>query len=234
VKQGIFNSTARWLTHQIENSELNRASLKRRLYGIDRLNMGCTSYFVENWLNIGLFPEDSGFPYGVLKKVGNSYVLHFDLRNDLPIREDSVHYIYASHFIEHLSLEEGMAFLKRCYKLMRKGALIRLTCPDLQLWVEKYYANEMDFFNKFYSIAQSYPNLKTKGEIFVGQFHGWEHRWLYDFQSIEDILERAGFSNIDRKKPFESLIPDIEKLEPNSEARLMETLYAEAVKGPDT
>ncbi|HWQ95761.1 MAG TPA: hypothetical protein VN368_00160, partial [Candidatus Methylomirabilis sp.] len=70
----------------------------------------------------------------------------------------------------------------------------------------------------------------TKGEIFTGQIHGYRHKWYYDFESIKDILERAGFSNITVKQLYESSMPDIIKLEPDSEGRLLETIYVEAEK----
>ena len=41
-------------------------------------------------------------------------------------------------------------------------------------------------------------------------------------------------ANLDNSPFVCRLRPDIEKLQPNSEARLMETIYAEAVKEPDT
>jgi predicted SAM-dependent methyltransferase len=228
----MLKSTAKWIIQRVGNTQFNKKRIARRLAGVDRINAGCGDIIVRNWLNVGFFPFHQ-VPYGTLKKVNNAYLLHFDLTQGLPLHENSLRFIYAGHFIEHLSFEQGIVFLKRCCQAMREGGIIRLTCPDLELWVRKYYENDLDFFKEFYRIFPSLPDLKTKGQILVRQFQGWGHRWLYDFGSLEDILRRSGFSHIGRKRAFDSAIPDIEKLEASSEGRLLETLYAEAMKAPE-
>ena len=211
------------------NSAINRERLKRQLSTFDRVNLGCGDLFVENWLNIGLF-SNRFITYGTVKKVGAAYALHFDLTKDLPLETGTVVYLYASHFIEHLAFDQAHEFLRRCHRVMRQEGILRLTTPDLELWIRKYSENDLEFFERFYQIEQSYPALATKGQILVGQIQGWTHRWLYDYSSLEDILVRAGFSHVAKRKALESLIPDIEKLEPRSEFRLMETLCVEARK----
>lgn len=211
------------------NSQINKARLRRQLSTFDRVNAGCGDLFVENWLNIGLF-SNRWIPYGTLKKVGPAYAMHFDLTETPPLKPNNVKFLYSSHFIEHLSFAQAFDFLKWCNSIMREGGVIRLTTPDLELWIKKYYENDLTFFKNFYQIESSYPDLTTKGEILVGQIQGWTHQWLYDCSSLEDILKRAGFRDITRKEAFESSIPDIAKLEPCSEFRMMESLYIEAVK----
>jgi len=71
---------------------------------------------------------------------------------------------------------------------------------------------------------------KTKGEIFMSQVHGWEHKWNYDFESMKHVLEKVGFSQTTKKKAFESSIPDIKEIEPYREIRIFETAYVEAIK----
>jgi predicted SAM-dependent methyltransferase len=214
---------------QVGNSAINRERLKRQLSTFDRVNAGCGDLFTENWLNIGLF-SNRFIPYGTVKQVGAAYVMHFDLTEDLPLEANAVQYLYASHFIEHLAFDQAQEFLRRCHRVMRQGGILRLTTPDLELWVRKYSENDLEFFERFYQIEQSYPDLATKGQILVGQIRGWTHRWFYDYLSLEDILIRAGFSHVAKREALESSIPDIEKLEPCSEFRLMETLYVEARK----
>lgn len=219
----------------IGNSRLYRDLLKRRFSTEDRLNIGCGFNFVENWINIGLFHfvRIPYFIYLTKKKKNEALIINFDITKDFPMNPDSIKYIFAAHFIEHLNFEQGLKFVKNCYKVMKKGGIIRLSCPDLELWTKKYYKNDLDFFKKYYDFTKDtnkLSELKTKGEIFMSQLHGWEHKWGYDFESLKDILERVGFLNVVRKEVFDSSIPDIKRLEPSSESRLLETVYVEAVK----
>lgn len=209
---------------------LNKNRLPLRLKGTDKLNIGCGGNFVQGWLNIGLFSERE-IPYGTTALRDGALFLNFDMTKELPLAENSIQFIYSSHFIEHINFNNGRVLLKRLYRVMKKGGIIRLTFPDLELWIKKYYKNDLSFFKKYKSIylkKKSY--LTTKGQIFMAQVHVKGHKWGYDFESIKNILERAGFSQVKKKKAFNSLIPQIKLLESNSEGRLLETAYVEGVK----
>lgn len=229
-------STIRFILGRlIAGSKLYRIYLRKHFSDKDKLNIGCGFNYVENWINIGLFQLHL-MPYYVYllkKKKNETTVIHFDMNQDFPINPTSIKYIYASHFIEHLTFEQGINFTKNSYKVMKKGGKIRLTCPDLETWTKKYYKKDNDFFDKYYNTNKEFnrlPELKTRGEIFMSQLHGWGHKWGYDFESLKDILERAGFSNIEKKQVLDSSLPDIKKLEPTVGMRALETVFVEAEK----
>lgn len=205
--------------------------LKDQLKKIDKLNLGAGGYLLKGWLNVSLYSE-IGLPYGVARIRKGALVLNFDLREELPISEASLKYIYGSSFIEHLTFREAITVLEKCFRYLRKGGVIRLTFPDLELWVRNYHKNNLPFFNKYQSIylGREKAIVKTKGEIFMSQVHGWGHRWGYDFESMRHLLEKAGFSQVAKKKAFTSLIPMIKAIEPKGEGRLLGTTYVEAVK----
>jgi len=213
-------------------SKLYKEILKRRLHTADKLNIGCGENFVENWVNIGLIDLPKGL-YFLSKTKNSAPYVHFDITQEFPIRPNTIQFIYASHFIEHLNFPQALIFLKNCYTVTRSDGVIRLTFPDLELWNKKYMEDDLGFFTKYYDYTKhsnKLPELRTKGEIFMSQVHGWDHKWCYDFDSIKDILERAGYSEVVRKKAFDSSLPDIEKLEPDNQQRLLETIYVEAKK----
>jgi len=219
----------------IGNSSLFRNIFSRHFSNEDKLNIGCGSNFVENWINISLFRfhRIPYFIYLTKKEKKDVIVIHFDITKNLPIKPDSISYVYASHFIEHLNFEQGLKFVNNCYTIMKKGGTIRLSCPDLGLWIQKYFEKDNDFFYTYYNLTKDnnkLSELKTMGEIFMSQLHGWGHKWGYDFESIKDILERAGFTKVVKKEVFDSKIPDIKKLEPTGGTRLLETVYVDATK----
>lgn len=221
-----------FINHRLIYPLINKRRLIHKLKHVDKLNVGCGDEMIEGWLNIGLFP-DGEIPYGTIKIINGALVLHFDVTEELPIDAGVVRYVYASHFIEHLGFAEGIAVIERCYKAMKKGGVIRLTTPDLELWIKNYYEDNFDFFRKYKNIcfnAKDQSLVETKGEIFMLQLYDWGHKWNYDFESMKHILEKIGFSQVTKKKAFESLIPDIKKIEPGGEGRLLESLYVEAVK----
>ncbi|TKB79785.1 MAG: methyltransferase domain-containing protein [Nitrospira sp.] len=61
-----------------------------------------------------------------------------DLTRPFPWNGESVDAVYSSHTLEHLTREQGRAFLRECYRVLRKGGVIRIIVPDLQPLVEDY------------------------------------------------------------------------------------------------
>lgn len=195
----------------------------------DKINIGCGNSYIKDWLNIGIFEEEE-ISYGDIKKINKASVLHFDMTNKLPIKDSNVNCIYASHFIEHLNFEEGVSLLKRCYSMMNDDAIMRLTFPDMELWIKNYYENNVEFFEKYKNYFLKDKKIKTRGEVFMSQVHGWGHKWNWDFESMKHVLGEIGFNNIERKKVFDSKISNIKEIEPSGEGRLMETAYVEVIK----
>ncbi|PIZ44199.1 hypothetical protein CO180_00355 [candidate division WWE3 bacterium CG_4_9_14_3_um_filter_41_6] len=194
------------------------------------INLGCGwDLFPKNWLHIGLF-EDNRIPYGSVRKINGGYVAHYDIREGLPFSENSIQYIYGSHVIEHFSLQEGIDLFAECHRIMRSGGAIRMITPDLEIWIGNYRENNRQYFDRFYELHKSFPDLRTNGEILVGQIQGWGHKWLYDYDSLHDVMGRVGFANIKKKTHYESVIPDLESVEPSVELRTMESLYIEGEK----
>src|SRR6516225_755630 len=84
-----------------------------------RLNIGCGQQSIPGWINI----DNQGLP-------GVDQVL--DVRKGLPF--SGVAAIYAEHFLEHLSLDEGLAFLRECRRVLADDGTVRLSTPSLE-WV---------------------------------------------------------------------------------------------------
>jgi predicted SAM-dependent methyltransferase len=217
-----------WFDSKLLYYTIKKFWLKKQLKNIDKLNIGCGDNLIKGWLNIKL----TRYNYGFIKIKNEVKILNFDMRFKLPLASNQIRYIYASHFIEHLTFEEGNSLLKECYTNMKKGGIIRLTCPDMELWIKKYHQNNKSFFKKYHKLALKDKKdiIKTKGEILMSQVHGFGHKWNYDFESLKHVLEDAGFKNVTRKKVFESSIPEIKQIEPCTKLRLLETLYVEAKK----
>ncbi|MBD3248764.1 hypothetical protein GF336_01850 [Candidatus Woesearchaeota archaeon] len=129
-----------------------------------------------------------------------------------------------------MDLNQAINFLKSCYDAMQKGGKIRLPFPDLELWARKYLENDRDFLDTYHKTYLSNKDLKTRGEIFMSHVHGFGHKFAWDLESVKDILERAGFSNITVKNNRESDLPNIDEIESDRPGRILETKYVEAEK----
>lgn len=206
-----------------------RLRRQTRKLGIDRLHVGCGNILLEGWLNITYETREK---YGEIRRSGRGWWLNYDVRKKLPFNDGTIQYIAGSHFIEHLDLNEGMDFFREAFRVMKKGGVIRVSCPDLGVYARHYISGNKDFFeNSFIRQACTFQNAVTSGEIFAAKAYdsGGAHKWFYDFDSLKHVLALAGFIQIKKVTRLQSQVPDVEKIEPAD--REIETIYVEAVKG---
>ena len=142
-----------------------------------KLHLGCGQNYIENWINI-----DSHSPYKI--------DLCYDLRNPLPYHEESVDFIFNEHFIEHLTLNEGLVFLKECYRVLKINGVLRISTPSLNWLVSMYVANKLDEWKDVGFMPTTKCNLMNEG------MRSWEHIYIYDYEQLVSVLENASFKQI--------------------------------------
>jgi len=223
------------ITGSFVNNKSGIRKLRNTIQYYDKINIGCGDNIINivpGWLNINKLREKEIF-CGTVSNKQDACFLNCDVLKELPLIENNIKYVYASNFIEHLTFQESIDFLKKCFKIMKKGGVIRLSFPDLELWCKNYTFNNKKFFKQYYKFTGGYnrlPELKTKGEIFMSQLHNWGHRWGWDIESMRHVLTITGFSKIKKKKHLKSAIVDINTIEPKTKVRVLECTYIEAFK----
>jgi predicted SAM-dependent methyltransferase len=153
-----------------------------------RLHIGCGQQSIPGWINI----DNQGLP-------GVDQVL--DVRHGLPFR--GVAAIYAEHFLEHLSLEEGLAFLHECRRVLAPEGTLRLSTPNLDWVVLTHYH------------GPALPENQARVDCFRlnRAFHGWGHQFLYNATTLASALRAAGFERIEPCRYGESALPELAGLE---------------------
>lgn len=158
-----------------------------------KLNIGSfITMFHHNWINIDICKCQ---PFADAHKF--KFVEH-DVTHGLPCTNDSVDLIYTSHFLEHLSYEQGAKFLKDCYRAMKPGAVMRILVPNAATLIETYafpdIVEELDKFDCLNSGAAAAPTSMSK----LWNLMCAGHSALYDAETLNKTLKAAGFKNIER------------------------------------
>ncbi len=92
------------------------------------VNLGCGNNWREGWINIDV--------------VSNSpYVKAYDLRKGIPLENESADFVYSSHMLEHLGKREAENFIRECFRVLKKGGIIRIAVPDLETIAREYLKN---------------------------------------------------------------------------------------------
>jgi predicted SAM-dependent methyltransferase len=154
-----------------------------------RLHIGCGEKVIPKWINI-----DSR------KLPGVDYIL--DVREGIPFEGAAA--IYAEHFLEHLSLDEGLAFLKECRRALAPDGNLRISTPNLD-WV----------LASHYRLGQPIPDEERVVDCFrlLRAFHGWGHRFLYNRSMLSASLRASGFETVRFQRYGESGEPSLRGLE---------------------
>ncbi len=156
--------------------------------GPTRLHIGCGQEAMAGWINI----DNQGLP-------GVDQVL--DVRHGLPFT--GVAAIYAEHFLEHLSLDEGIAFLTECRRVLAGDGILRLSTPSLD-WVLTTHYRWSDATEEDRGLDCIRLNRA---------FHGWGHQFLYNRPMLGSALRAAGFANVAFRAYGESEVPELRGLE---------------------
>lgn len=82
------------------------------------VNLGCGSRHHSAWLNYDI--------------VGGPGVIAHDLRQGIPLPDNSCDAVYHSHVLEHLRPVEAAGLLRECFRVLKPGGILRVAVPDLE------------------------------------------------------------------------------------------------------
>jgi predicted SAM-dependent methyltransferase len=192
------------------DSRAAREALKR-FEAPYRLHIGCGTVHLPGWVNIDRDPASDVID------------VSWDLRHSLPISNGSAEFIFHEHFMEHLTVDEGLALSRESLRLLKPGGILRIGMPDLADVVRQYYENDwrLPWMKKY-----GYEHIQTRAENINIAFREWEHKWLYDREELYRRLHEAGFATIRDCQCGESAVEALRGLETRDETLLV----VEAVK----
>ena len=155
--------------------------------GLVKLNIGCATVMHHHgWRNLDIL-DLAGWaqPQGYL-------YTQCDVRGGIPAATGGVDLIHASHFLEHLSYDEGLRFLKECRRVLKPGGTLRLAVPDAQLLQGKK-AIDADWLVQFGEINAGVARAATAQQRLWALLHEG-HQASYDWETLQVQLRQAGLT----------------------------------------
>jgi len=181
----------------------------RRLRAV-KINIGCGGAVMEGWTNLDICPAPGAF--------------YSDARNGLPFGDGAALHIHCEHFLEHLEYEAAERFLGECHRVLSAGGTLRVIVPDAEKYLTAYCRNDEEFFGGLRHLGNARVPLVTRIEIVNQMFRmGDAHRFAWDFETLELVTKRIGFS-----KALRSSLGDISSdlnIDGTDSWRPVESLY---------
>lgn len=197
-----------------------------------KLHVGCGFCPKAGWLNTDVNPSVPGVNY-------------MDASRDFPFGDDMFSHVYTEHLIEHLSYADARRMLSEALRVLKPGGRLRVATPRLDFLMQVYARPDLPLHRRYidWSVAHyaphllaDYPSGQVPAGIIVNLFmHLWEHRFIYDRDTLSALLLQAGFSNLTFERVGESDDPVLRDAERHgtiipSWANELETMVVEAVK----
>lgn len=194
-----------------------------------KLNIGCGTSGVEGWVNIDNSPTIllSRLPWG--RRIFRTPdwprdVRRMDVRKRIAYPDSSVSCIYSSHTFEHFTYEESSAVTRECFRILKRGGILRIVVPDLAIAVREYLSDTADP-----KASHRFVGRLLLGGSWRDLLHpGAHHQQMFDARSLVHMLKEAGFAAPEVREFGDSRMADIERIE--LESRRQESLYVECVK----
>ena len=196
-------------TQPIQNIRIDIKSLVPG--GYIKLHLGCGTVYKDGWINIDNNSDSN------IQKLD----IKWDLRYSLPFPDNSADFIYNEHFLEHLTVEEGISAIKDFIRVLKPDGVMRIAMPDLERAILAYLDKDWKENSKATFEKYGLTFIQTRAERININFHWWGHKWLYDWEELERRLKEAGCEKIKRCVIFESEHEALRNLETRNESTLI-------------
>lgn len=174
-----------------------------RQHQVRKLQIGAGSSRPPGWLNTDIEPGDG--------------LAFLDATKRFPLEDESIHYIFSEHVIEHLTYDEGKAAMAEAYRVLAPGGRMRTSTPNLTRFIDLFSKDPSDDAKAFIVGKlqwHEWPTEPNSAAIILNlQMSSWGHKFMYDVATLGGALTRAGFRNVQEFEANLSNDPHLADLE---------------------
>lgn len=211
-----------------------------------RINIGCGMTPTSGWLNydnsfsvrlafypllvsllrhLRLLRDEQLYYIAFCRK---NEIIWADASNRIPLDDNSAECVYSSHVLEHLHRDAADSLLCEIMRVLAPGGRLRIAVPDLQRMVHAYGEHgDADRLVEETLMAQP-PNRSWSARLAMMIIGPRNHLWMYDGQSLVNLLSRHGFTDARIVPSGETYLADPGALDLRE--REAESVFVEAIK----
>tara|TARA_R110001632_G_C11338856_1_gene417193 strand:- start:961 stop:1560 length:600 start_codon:yes stop_codon:yes gene_type:complete len=186
--------------------------------------------------------KQRGLNWDAVRDVKMPGVMVYDM-TDLPMKgvdDQTYSGVYNEHFIEHLTKDEGINFLKEMLRVMKPLGTIRTVWPPMEFvkwlrqeedlsnheWVQHYY----NIYVKKHNFApKETENMRIQDQCAEGiLWQNGEHKHIWSKKELVDTMKEIGYINVKEKKYQESGLPEFQNIDTVGQVRAFHSAVIEA------
>lgn len=159
-------------------------------------------------------------------------IIFHNLTKGIPFDSKSIDAVYHSHFLEHLEKNNVEKFLLEVKRVLKPAGIQRIVVPDFERTCKKYISHmkisenspeeagrhdryiaeiiEQSVRKEAYGTLQQKPFRRFVENVVIGDARrrGETHQWMYDRISLNSLLFKLGYKNLNLQRYNSSLIPN--------------------------
>jgi predicted SAM-dependent methyltransferase len=146
------------------------------------LHLGAGTVRLDGWLNTDILPICP---------------LYLDAKRRLPIRDNTVSYIFGEHFLEYLPRQAAFVLFRESFRVLRPNGVLRITTIDIEALVRAYLSDpeSVRLLNER-NRQLGYQYTSYPMDILNKTFFEDGNVCEYDAQTVQRLFNEAGFQNI--------------------------------------
>jgi predicted SAM-dependent methyltransferase len=153
--------------------------------GVRRVQLGPgQEHYLKGWVNV----DANAFSAKI--------DIWADLSGKLPFRTATVDAFYSHHVIEHLPDASLPFHFSELFRCLKPGGVIRVGGPNGDVAFERFLADDKEWFSDFPDKRRSVGGRLANFILCRG-----EHLTILTSSYLKELIEEAGFSNINFKRP---------------------------------
>ncbi|MDR1398036.1 MAG: class I SAM-dependent methyltransferase [Desulfarculales bacterium] len=190
----------------------------------------------NHWINIDINPKWAD--------------LTVDLNNfkNLPLPDNSVDCIYASHVFEHINIFSVELVFSECARVLKPAGVLRVVLPDVVKSIKEYLQGNTEYslfqlrrsrgislwgkkeYTLFDCLKEDFISRNTQPELLHSKQLVHQNAW--DFETLRTDLSEAGFRHVYQSGYQLSEFPvfNFEGTYKSAASQFERSLYAEAIK----
>jgi len=151
-----------------------------------KINLGCGTDYREGFINID---KSRNVKADIYLNLGHE---------PLPFPDNSVEYVYANHFFEHLDTDEIDFLIKELYRVCKHGAIIDIICPHYLSPTSCAVHHKQRISENFFDVY----SIEKRGKV------GGDSRYFFKISyKIDYMRYKPKRSGILRILPFLAILP---------------------------
>ncbi|WP_329570108.1 class I SAM-dependent methyltransferase [Kitasatospora sp. NBC_01266] len=189
--------TLRAAAKEVELNRYHRASQRAWPNGLEqrpaKVQIGGGSHQIDGFFNIDLVPPAD---------------LLWDVREGIPLRDNTVEFMFSEHFLEHIDYpRSAKQYAREALRVLSSGGQLITGVPDASFVLNRYPAppeQSAEMVERWYAKRDCREDINTFLDLINYVFRDQDddptynpHLWAYDHEKLVQLFTEAGFTTVE-------------------------------------